>query len=564
VDIDELVVKLSLDPSKFTAGQKEALDSFRKTEEEFTKRLSNLEAKNKNVAYSFGDVTHAAEGLFGALAGAGMVAFAHDAINSAAASQRMATNIGIARNELDAFGKVIERNGGNADSAAASLKSYADAVQKWRTGHGDTEFLTGISQIGGADINKASPLEIVEKFAKFAETHNAQQINQTGARLGMSQEIINTVIGGLKRFQDQYQDAMKVVLSPEQNKRLADNQEAWVKLGQALEFVSKSGLSDIAPALKGFATEAEYLIRQNPALAKGTLAVSAGIIAISTSLATLSATLAVFGARTPALWVLRLLGLVSLPAAAVAVSAGAAAGITSQVMGDAKAKEWDDAHPWLKKIDAFFGLAGAGGAPTPGGGGGGSVRDAGMAYFKSQGWSDVHAAAIMANAQGESSFNPNASNDVGGGHKGLFQWGKSRRQQILAGTGIDVWNATAQKQFEAAQWELTHTEKASGEGLKKYNDPGMGAAFFDYSFERSGDSTEQQAKRGRMARNIFDQHRLSGDGGGNTMQIASVSVNITPPPGTTNPREFGRLTGQALQDYAKSIANNANSGQTKQ
>src|SRR6202012_950567 len=115
--LDELVVELKLDPSGFDKGQKDALDSFKKTDDAMQKRLKGLEAANKNAGYSFDHITNAAEGLFNVIAGAGMATFSRDTANSVAATGRLAHNIGESTQELPAFGRMIERNGGNADAA---------------------------------------------------------------------------------------------------------------------------------------------------------------------------------------------------------------------------------------------------------------------------------------------------------------------------------------------------------------------------------------------------------------------------------------------------------------
>src|SRR6516165_10863837 len=111
--IDSLVVELGLDPAKFTKGQRDALDAFKKTQGEFDRRLKDLEESGKRAGNSFASITTAAEGLFSVLAGAGMAAFARDTMNSAAATRRLATNTGLATDQLSTFGRMIERNGGN-------------------------------------------------------------------------------------------------------------------------------------------------------------------------------------------------------------------------------------------------------------------------------------------------------------------------------------------------------------------------------------------------------------------------------------------------------------------
>ncbi|WP_035981916.1 hypothetical protein, partial [Bradyrhizobium sp. STM 3843] len=140
--IDSLVVTLGLDPKNFTKGQRDALDAFKKTQAEFDKRLKDLETSGKRAGDSFGSITTAAEGLFSVLAGASMAAFARDTMNSAAATGRMAQNIGVATDQLSTFGRIIERNGGNAESAMASMKGFTDQVSRLKyLGQGSQELM---------------------------------------------------------------------------------------------------------------------------------------------------------------------------------------------------------------------------------------------------------------------------------------------------------------------------------------------------------------------------------------------------------------------------------------
>jgi hypothetical protein len=130
--IDSLVVELGLDPAKFTKGQRDALDVFKKTQGEFDRRLKDLEESGKRAGNSFAGITTAAEGLLGVLAGTGMAAFTRDTMSSSAATGRMAQNMGLATDQLSTFGRMIERNGGNADSAMGSLKGYTDQLARLR------------------------------------------------------------------------------------------------------------------------------------------------------------------------------------------------------------------------------------------------------------------------------------------------------------------------------------------------------------------------------------------------------------------------------------------------
>jgi hypothetical protein len=130
-----------------------------------------------------------------------------------------------------------------------------------------------------------------------------------------------------------------------------------------------------------------------------------------------------------------------------------------------------------------------------------AVRDQGMAYFQSQGWTKAQAAAIMGNVEQESNFDPGARNPTSG-TAGLFQWSPARAAQIKAGTGIDIYKASAQQQFQAAQWELTHTETKAAAALLSAQNAGAAAIAFDNDFERSGDSPLLQYRRGMYAQYI--------------------------------------------------------------
>ncbi len=127
-----------------------------------------------------------------------------------------------------------------------------------------------------------------------------------------------------------------------------------------------------------------------------------------------------------------------------------------------------------------------------------------MKQFEAGGATPAAAAAMVAQAQAESSMNPRASN---AGHVGLFQWSARRRAAILAGTGIDVATASSEQQTKAALWELrTKYPKL----WAQMNSEGASAAGRDATlgFERPGEvnglSAAQEAdRRAQMASRIL-------------------------------------------------------------
>jgi hypothetical protein len=345
VNIDELVVTLSLDPSNFTEGQRKALDSFKKTDDEMQKRLKSLEATNKNVGYSFDDVSHAATGLASVIIGTGMASFARDTMTSVAATGRLAHNIGEATGELSTFGRMIERNGGNADAAIGSLKGFSDQITRLNTlGQGSPELFSFLGTIGGqAD---EGPLATFMRFAEWAEKHkdNPQLVNLIGGQGGFDQGTINEAMKGRVQVLKDFAAASRGAISPEQVEALTKLQGAWVSLDQAIEKTGRDIVTFFAPAFTSIAGSTAGWIERNQKLAD--------------SLGGILAALAGLSALKPAAWLLRLLGLGGVAGAV----GGAAAlpgklikggGIGGAALGVAETMKYDSQHgnelrTWLR------------------------------------------------------------------------------------------------------------------------------------------------------------------------------------------------------------------------
>ena len=129
----------------------------------------------------------------------------------------------------------------------------------------------------------------------------------------------------------------------------------------------------------------------------------------------------------------------------------------------------DDALRWgYGKVKGMFGGGSAGGSGSPQRGPAVNTRQQSenalrsYRFWRSKGLSREAALAMVGNEQGESAFNPNARGDFDSASGqylagGPFQHHRDRRNAILAGTGIDMWdnNTPHEKKLEGAHWELT-------------------------------------------------------------------------------------------------------------
>ena len=111
-------------------------------------------------------------------------------------------------------------------------------------------------------------------------------------------------------------------------------------------------------------------------------------------------------------------------------------------------------------------------------------------FFRAKGLSHEAASGILGNMKHESNFNPKARGDGGKAH-GLFQHHADRRAQILRGSGVDMSNATVDKQLEGVWWEMNHGDAGAQRALRDLKRPGITAGEAGHSF---GKNFERPAK----------------------------------------------------------------------
>lgn len=120
--VDELIVRLQLDPSDFDKGRKQAAQAWLKTRDAAVQNSKDIENSAKNTAAAIDRTTKAALGLFGVLVGAhGLADFASGVMTTDAALGRMSSNIGMSARDFQAWQLAAERVGGSAEATAGSI-----------------------------------------------------------------------------------------------------------------------------------------------------------------------------------------------------------------------------------------------------------------------------------------------------------------------------------------------------------------------------------------------------------------------------------------------------------
>lgn len=467
--VDALTVTLGLDNSNFKKGQEEVRHNLHITVEAAVKAGKEMQASGAQAAQFFSQIKTEALSLLGIfLGGRGIESFVRDTTKSLADLGRAARNIDISPSDLNAFTAAMERMGGSAQSAMASLEGIARAQQQWKTFGNNPEFNAFLSLIGANPNMK--PLDIVSRFSEFAKGQQGQpggvqRIQQTGAGIGLDQATINSIIQLTKTstLSAELERSRELIpLTKDMVDHLTTLQTSMVSLEQAILGLSTVMLDKVAPRLSRFIDTLTNDIA-HPGAARPTDFMPDWMTNIIT-----------FG-QGPG-WGGKLYDRLFAP---------------SQPSGAPPA-------------------TGRGGPRTgawkPGGFEASSAAEDAMSFWISKGLTPAQAAGMAAQEQAESGGNPGARGDYDKDGNptahGAYQWHRTRRENILAKTGIDVSTATIQQQREAAYWELMNVEHEARRRLLASTTPGQaGAAATE--FERPGNRLGEEVTRGAIAAGIM-------------------------------------------------------------
>lgn len=147
-------------------------------------------------------------------------------------------------------------------------------------------------------------------------------------------------------------------------------------------------------------------------------------------------------------------------------------------------------------LGSYFGLPGAAIGATLGAAYGGyevhqenkaaiaARAQAMVAYYRSQGLSAVQAAGLVGGFEQESSLDPTASNDQGGGHYGIGQWDRARQADFARIFGHPMRQGTLREQMAFAMDELFHGKEGDAGARLRAAKTGAAATDAALHFER--------------------------------------------------------------------------------
>lgn len=272
--IDELIVRLSLDPKDFDKSQKAAAAAFLKTRDAAKATAKDTEDAYKKAADSIDRTTRSALTLFGVLLGTkSLTGFIADVTAADASVGRFAQNLGDTPQRVQAWELAVQQIGGAAADADAALAGANKQLNDFRLNGTLSTPLLRLQNMSGVQLNVhgstedyiASIADAAHKAALKDRNTTAYLLDQSGFGGAFGNVLMNQGGPGLNGFLNS-----QAVQSPETIKRMEELQQKWAKLQQTVTQFAATLWGDLQPALgpilDDFQHLADDLVKAEPAL----------------------------------------------------------------------------------------------------------------------------------------------------------------------------------------------------------------------------------------------------------------------------------------------------------
>lgn len=241
--IDSFVVTLGLDPTNYKKESDQFRSDFKRLKEDGHSTALSLESDGKRAANYFASLKNEVIGVVLAIAGArSMGGLISDMVSGAAATGRLASNLGMATEELSAWQQAVRTVNGEASDADHAIRQMVDAYQTYRltgtTGH-DADF-----QGLGISLNELrSPTQALMEMAAAGERLGRPEFTARLQRIGIPDSVITMLSRGRRGMQELITEQERLGVVTDHDARVAQEfQRDWANLTTQLR-------SDLRPIL---------------------------------------------------------------------------------------------------------------------------------------------------------------------------------------------------------------------------------------------------------------------------------------------------------------------------
>ncbi len=259
--IDSLIVKLGLDTSNFSAGQKKAAQSWLDTKKGAQTAGSEIESTARKSGEFINQLTGRVLLLMAAFTGGkGAKAWAQDLVTANAAMGRMAVLVGTTTVELSKWSGATTAMGGSVGSATGSIQSLNNSlVQLQLTGEsGVIPYLRSLQAFApsvnlslmGANGQMRTAVDMLPDLHKAVQGMDAARASVILSGLGLGQDLINILIQSRETFDKFMQDQQRWgVVTKEQANAAQDLQYKASGVRQSFDTLGRMLIQTFGPAV---------------------------------------------------------------------------------------------------------------------------------------------------------------------------------------------------------------------------------------------------------------------------------------------------------------------------
>lgn len=263
--IESLVIELGLDPKKFTQGQKDALENFKRGQDQAISFGKNIEREGQRVGDVFAKLKGEALGLVTVfLGGKGIKDFVGYVTSLDAATGRAAYSLNMGARELSAWEGASAQLGGQVGGITAAMQGLSGSMNQFMlTGQGP--FLAVMTHLGVSLFDQNNKLktasqmflEIADAVHKLNESDPARAAATLAMIPGANQDSINLMLKGRSALEGLLIESRKAggttfesaEAAAEYQKQLALLDRSATSLGRSLVTMLAPGLIAVANAM---------------------------------------------------------------------------------------------------------------------------------------------------------------------------------------------------------------------------------------------------------------------------------------------------------------------------
>ena len=262
--IDELVVLLGLDPTKFTQGQKEAVSALNKMREASEKHGKETEKNTEKLSTQFSKLQRNLLGIAALFTGGlGLTRFTEQITKLTAELGRLSQQSGTSAQDLSQWIGAGSRVGATADEIAGSVLNLRSALERFRI-TGQSPIVQYFNQMGiglsGANGKLKDTNQLLMEMSKWAQGRDKAFTAEWFREMGMSQGMINLLQQGPDKLAQWLREQKKLAPSDADIRKLQELQEIWAKMANKAEKLGRDIVVGLVPALEKFAGWVEKIV----------------------------------------------------------------------------------------------------------------------------------------------------------------------------------------------------------------------------------------------------------------------------------------------------------------